>query len=401
MNVSKFCQENNCYLHIICEKTEKTKIKEENKKTKIDVVGINENIVYYLKTITKDGKIGYAKFYRLEDLEKAYRRAIKNAVKFKNVNFNGIKAKPKDNFKKVDYDINEVFENFVFDFNYNKKEISVRHEKTKRQIYDPYGEFVEFKKNKLLMSGMVIANNNDYWYYTSGYDSNNMCKTIKKEINFQYENTKNPGKIEDLSGFDIVFYDFATEEMINFILTAFNGKLFKEQKVWSSSYLNKQLFSESFSIVEDPKGNFLHKYYIDDDCFETTRKNLIENGVIKTMCYDFYSSTIYNEKPTGNGFYVPDLYGLGFTNIDINCEKYDSDRYLVVLEGLGFHTCNDITGDINIVCSLGFVYDKGKIYSIKNVPISFNLLKAAKNIYGFGEKKEMNWIKTPNLLFKL
>ncbi len=152
--------------------------------------------------------------------------------------------------------------------------------------------------------------------------------------------------------------------------------------------LHQKIFDARFSLLDDGTLDFAPRSApYDDEGVPTTKKFLVEQGVVKQFLYDLKSAALAKAQPTGNGFKVG-LMGGGFrrppgihftTGIIPPGEKsleqilQDLDEALLVEDVMGLGGGNPLTGEFSHTVSLGFLVRRGQIVGrVKNTMVAGN-----------------------------
>ncbi len=114
--------------------------------------------------------------------------------------------------------------------------------------------------------------------------------------------TKNVDQITVEPGvYTVILTPGATAELLNYIsYTAFNGKLIAEGKSFVAKNMNKDLFPDIVSILDDPFDEFTLPIPFDFVGQAREKRYLIENGVIRDGVYDHITALKYHKSATGN-----------------------------------------------------------------------------------------------------
>lgn len=151
---------------------------------------------------------------------------------------------------------------------------------------------------------------------------------------------------------------------------------------------------------------------VDAEGVATTRKTLIERGALRGFLYNTYCGGKEGRASTGNavrGSYSG-LPGVGPTNLFIEpaerecVRSFDRlvaaiDRGMYVLETMGMHTANPISGDFSVGAAGLWVEKGGLTHPVKEAVISGNILQLFSNIRLVGDDlKFYGSIGTPTIL---
>ena len=129
--------------------------------------------------------------------------------------------------------------------------------------------------------------------------------------------------------------------------------------------LNKKVFSNKLTIVEEPTNKNYPGYRLfDDEGTKTSNKTIIDKGKIRTFLYDIQEAKIANTKSTGNGY-----SGISTRNMYIKpgtmsneelIKKLDNGIYITDYMGSQGSAINHTNGQISLQV-FGFIVKDGRI----------------------------------------
>ncbi len=152
-----------------------------------------------------------------------------------------------------------------------------------------------------------------------------------------------------------------------------------------------QVANEKITLIDDPmREECPMQTPFDGEGVATYRKNVIEEGVLKTLLYDLATADRAGVSSTGNGQRVSysDTVGIKPYSFYIAAGEKTRDQLLRTMEnGLyvtemkGLHAgCNAVTGDFSIECA-GFSVRDGRLCeSVKSFTIAGNFFDLLKEI---------------------
>ena len=266
-------------------------------------------------------------------------------------------------------------------------------EKTKMILANSHGLYLE---NEVGVSGAlvqaVVAKDGESQYggdIEAGFDSEKLCALPKAAID---EAISKIGAKEIPSGkYDIIFDGKQMRAILSAFSSVFSGR---------SAYLGLSLLkgkegekiaSECLTLVDNPTyESSPMQTAFDGEGVATYKKNVIENGVLKTLLYDLASADKEGRESTGNGqrasysstvsispfhFYIEG----GEQSDDELFARLGNGIYITELKGL--HAgANAVTGDFSIE-SFGFEVKDGKIGdAVKSFTVAGNFFELIKNI---------------------
>ena len=176
--------------------------------------------------------------------------------------------------------------------------------------------------------------------------------------------------------------------------------------------LNKQVFSDKITIVDDPAcEDAALRCAFDDEGCPTRRKTLVENGVFKEMLHSTKSALAMNTESSGNGFRASydSPIGVRPRNCMIVPGEKDLDGLMAEMkEGIlitdfaGLHAgLNHVTGDFSLQSSGYLIKDGKKAGGLTLMTAAGNFLDLLSNVREVGS--DLKWgirsIVTPSILF--
>lgn len=191
--------------------------------------------------------------------------------------------------------------------------------------------------------------------------------------------------------YDIIFSAKQMKSMLGTFASAFSGKMAYEGLSLLKGKVGEKVASNCITVVDDPmrEGNSMQTSF-DGEGVATYRKNVIENGVLKTLLYDLATAKKVGVKSTGNGhrgsytspvsiapysFYIKG----GKKTLDELVAGVEKGIYITELKGL--HAgANAVTGDFSIESS-GFLIENGKIgRAVKSFTVAGNFFELLLSI---------------------
>ncbi|MFZ5998148.1 MAG: TldD/PmbA family protein [Nitrospirota bacterium] len=205
-------------------------------------------------------------------------------------------------------------------------------------------------------------------------------------------------KITPLRGFVLLDNSIASE-FLGIFATALSSESVQKKKSMLAGKKGAQVASAGINIIDSGLlAGRLGSKPADDEGVPTSSKVLIERGVLNGYLYNTYTARKEGVSSTGNAVRggAASLPLVGPTNL--YCEpagpEYLSDfsgllktidRGLYVIETMGMHTANPISGEFSVGAS-GLWVEKGEItYPVKEAVISGNILDLFKNISKVGD----------------
>ncbi len=183
------------------------------------------------------------------------------------------------------------------------------------------------------------------------------------------------------------------------ILSAFSPSFSAKNALLGMSLLKgkegEKIAADIVTIVDDPmREGCPVQTSFDNEGVATYKKNVVENGVLKTLLYDLTTAIKTGKTTTGNGVrgggVRPYNFGImaGENTLEELFSKAENGVYVTGVKGL--HAgANSITGDFSVE-SEGFLIENGKKASpVKSFVISGNFFELLKNIDSLSN--EVKW----------
>jgi len=174
------------------------------------------------------------------------------------------------------------------------------------------------------------------------------------------------------------------------------GEVIEKKESYLHSFVGKKVFSENFTINEEPHiDDFIGSCSIDDEGFRTEKKTIFDAGVFQTPIYDQYNATKYNKKITGNGFRIGSTISCNHTNLiflpgqeSIEDIISKTKKGILVYYLLGMHTNKITTGDFSLVIGAGKEIIDGEFKNtVTNLRFTGNMISTFKDVYFSKEQR--------------
>lgn len=199
----------------------------------------------------------------------------------------------------------------------------------------------------------------------------------------------------------VIFTPKAVYVLLLPIISALSGKTILMGASPLQDKLDKKIFDEKFTFIDDPFDfDGLSGTSFDDEGLPTRILPLIESGVVKNFYFDLHTASLLNREPNGHGF----RNGLsqpfpGLTNLIINPGNSSIkdiisslDEVLVVDQMMGVGQGNVLSGEFSVNVHLGFLYRKGEVTGrVKDSMVAGNAYNALANILALSSERE--WIE--------
>jgi PmbA protein len=195
---------------------------------------------------------------------------------------------------------------------------------------------------------------------------------------------------------DVMLDHSVAVDFLGIFATLLSSEYVQKGKSLLAKKIHQEVVSSLISIVDDGSaGHRLGSRPVDDEGVPTSRKYLIENGVLKGYLYNTSTARKEGVDSSGNavraGF--SSLPGVGPLNLSITAspEAVQSgdlilflDKGLFITEVMGIHTANPISGEFSIGVSGAWVENGTIRYPVKEAVISGNILDLFTSIKAVG-----------------
>ncbi|MDQ7056189.1 MAG: TldD/PmbA family protein [Persephonella sp.] len=186
----------------------------------------------------------------------------------------------------------------------------------------------------------------------------------------------------------VLFPPYAFSQILQAFYPAFSGEfLIKKKNILN---IGDIAGVQHLNITDDGRifnGVMTRKY--DDEGTPTQKTKIIKNGIMENFLHSIYTAVSVGKKSTGNGFRSSyrDIASVKPSNLFVETGNRDinyPDRYFYVVEMLGLHTANPVTGDFSVGVS-GFVMKGDEIFQpVMGVTLSGNFFEMLKSIIHIG-----------------
>ena len=190
---------------------------------------------------------------------------------------------------------------------------------------------------------------------------------IEKSIRELYEETVRMLKKESLETkkYDIVLSKSVSSNILSSIIPMISSANIRQKTSCLQDKLNKKIFSTKINIVEDPTNKKYPGYSkFDNEGTKTYRKEIVENGILKTCIYNIKEAKEKGVESTGNdyeGITTRNMYIVpGNLNKEEILQKLNNGLYITDYMGAMSTSINANTGNISLQI-FGLIVEDGKI----------------------------------------
>lgn len=205
--------------------------------------------------------------------------------------------------------------------------------------------------------------------------------------------------------YPVVLSKTAVNDLLGAFLSGFYAESVEKGISYFGDKLGQKVAWEGLQLVDDPflKGALIQRDF-DDEGVATKRKELIQDGMLKTFLHNRRTASKFGTKTTGNAsrYSYKSPIAISHTNLMIApgghslSDLLQEERVFYVRELAGLHAgLNVITGDFSLPAK-GFLYEKGtEKHYVNQVTVAGNFYEMLNQIEGFS--KDL-WFYFPSAL---
>ena len=239
----------------------------------------------------------------------------------------------------------------------------------------------------------AVANNKDN--FTSF--SKEVLKTNKEDIDFEniIKDTIEKSIIEsnketlETKKYDIILDSNTASNIIKNIIPMISGESIRNKVSCLENKLNKKIFSDKLTIIEDPTNKEYPGYGLfDDEGTITKKKTIVDKGVLKNYLYNIKEAKIKNIESTANGYGEISTRNMYVENGNKTLEELFKDMkcgiYITDYMGSSCDSINIVNGNISLQV-FGFIIKDGKIFKgIEPCIMTTTIFELLSNIESIG-----------------
>ncbi len=175
----------------------------------------------------------------------------------------------------------------------------------------------------------------------------------------------------------------------------------------------EKIASNIVTIVDNPLlDNGLASSPFDDEGVATYKKNIVENGILKTLLHNLKTANKARTKTTGNGFKASYSSIVSVEPTNFYIEKCDNtfeellkevEEGIIVTDFAGLHSgANSVTGDFSLAAKGYYIKNGKKLYPIEQITVAGNFFDLLKNIEFIGNDLEfpLSSVGSPSVVVK-
>lgn len=203
----------------------------------------------------------------------------------------------------------------------------------------------------------------DRVYLKTKKESLNMKDNLIKDIKLTLKQAKKE-KLKTQK-YDIIVDSTVMKNILSNFIDMLSATNIRQKVSCLEGKLNEKLFSDKLTIIEDPKNkDYPGTTIFDDEGTETSKKEIIKDGVLKTYLYNIKEAKEQNRKTTGNGYSSISTRNMyikpGSITLEEMLKKLKNGIYITDCMGSMNTAINTNTGNISLQI-FGFIIENGEI----------------------------------------
>ena len=205
--------------------------------------------------------------------------------------------------------------------------------------------------------------------------------------------------------YPVLFTPFAAAFTIGGLFkTILSGQAVVQKSSPLVDKVDEKVFDSRLTLTEDPTFG-VSACSFDDEGTPTSKKNLIENGVVKQFYWNRLWASRGGTTSSGNGFRGglsrpgTSLVNLCMTPGQTTLEDLIAgmEEGIIVDQVLGAGQSNQLAGEFSVNLDLGYKVEKGKIVGrVKNTMVAGNIFEAFNNLVDMSDRPK--WVGSSSYL---
>jgi len=210
--------------------------------------------------------------------------------------------------------------------------------------------------------------------------------------------------------YPVVLNPESAATLLSCMISSLNAEEVQKHTSLFEGKLNTQVLDKKLTLIENPLEKNIFFRYFDDEGVATTKKFLIEKGVISNYLYTIQTALKEGVEPSGNG------YGHGKASADVGYvyvkpgKKSEDEIFATIKEGVyiteltGLHCgMNRHSGNFSLQCA-GFMIRNGrKAEPLSLITVADNLIDVFNKIKYIGNNSKLvigNQMSCPSIMIK-
>lgn len=180
------------------------------------------------------------------------------------------------------------------------------------------------------------------------------------------------------------------------LISSINAETVQKGRSGLAGKIGQRIATDGFTMIDDgllEKG--LGTSQSDDEGVPSQRTPVIEDGILKSFLYDYYTASKEGRESTGNG--IRGSYSMspkvGVRNIRFEYPRCDivreTDKGIFVNSIIGAHTANPISGEFSVECRNAFIVKDGVLEKpVKSMMIAGNVFDLLNKVDGMSREEK-------------
>ena len=303
----------------------------------------------------------------------------------------------------------------AYDERISEVEVEYSENETAMSIVNSKGLKLSYKSSYgVLVSSVVAKNETDT---RSGYEYNVgqslealEADALVKESCDKALNALN-GTQCDSKKYKVLLTPGVFSSLIGILMGNISGDAVNKGRTLLKDKLNEQIASKKFTLIENPHCKEYPYFYraFDDEGVATSKKTIVEKGVLNTFLYNIEAAKQAKTQSTGNGYGGASI-GISSSFLQVKPGKKSKEELcehikngIQITSVAGLHSgMNPMSGNFSLQAS-GYRIEDGKITTPVNlITIAGNLFEVFKNIEEVGSDVtlSMSGVLAPSVVIK-
>ena len=257
---------------------------------------------------------------------------------------------------------------------------------------------------------VIVKNEEDYssfdntWLKVSAQDlkmDEYVLDTIEKAKKISKKSNLETGK------YSIIMDSNVLTTILSSFITMLSGETIREKVSCLENKLDKKIFSDKLTIIEEPNNPKYPGYTLfDNEGTPTEDKIIVDKGRLNTYLYNIKEAKSTNRKSTGNGFNTISTRNMyinpGYKSLNELFRLLNNGIYITEFMGADNTAINANTGNISVQ-AFGFIIQNGKIKSgFKPCILTTNIFELLSNIKEIGNDLKFTTVNvgSPSILIE-
>lgn len=274
------------------------------------------------------------------------------------------------------------------------RECSFTEEIVRYRIINSNGVDLSEKGTYYTLTASVVAQNNNDSQIAWGFSQARFLRDLNLDV-FAQEVVNDAvsllgaKQIPTTTG-RILFTPYSFSQILEAFFPVFSGETFIKGRSILEGKEGEKIAPEFFVLIDDGRlKNGVGTRSFDDEGTKTKKNYIIKNGIFEGFLHSIYTGNAAGKKSSGNGFRSsfkepPSVRASNFCLESVGNLK-TSGKIYKILQILGLHTANPVTGDFSVGISGVVIEDAHPVGAFTGVTLTGNFFDMLKKISGIGD----------------